>query len=89
MAAALALLAARLQLLAWPSFIGWSAFICVVPLPGVSGVVNSVSGLLYGPAIGAAVFTAAATLGARASPCVAPPQLPNALRTAQAPLPRW
>jgi hypothetical protein len=64
-AAAAALLAARLGVMGAPAFLCAASLLCAVPVPGVSGVVNGVSGLLFGTAAGALLFTGAATAGAR------------------------
>jgi hypothetical protein len=63
----LALLAVWLRGLRVASFAAWAALCCALPLPGVSGVVNSVAGLVYGTLGGTLVFTAVATLGAVAT----------------------
>jgi uncharacterized membrane protein YdjX (TVP38/TMEM64 family) len=63
-AAAAALLARTLGTLGVPTFLCAASILCAVPVPGVSGVVNGVSGLLFGTAAGAVLFTGAATAGA-------------------------
>jgi uncharacterized membrane protein YdjX (TVP38/TMEM64 family) len=63
----LVLLAEWLRGLSFTAFSFWGALFCALPLPGAQGVVNSVSGLVYGTFAGTLVFTAVATAGAVAS----------------------
>lgn len=57
-----ALLSARLALLSAPSFFGVSTLLCLLPLPGLSGAVNVVSGVVFGTSGGAILFASSATL---------------------------
>ena len=61
------LLAGWLRGLGGASFATLGVFLCALPLPGLTGLVNSVAGLVFGTLAGSLVFTAVATAGAVAT----------------------